>query len=35
VHVIVRGKADDGQDLVISRDYMSAAGLVALPIRDP
>lgn len=23
VHVIVRGKADDGQDLIISRDYIS------------
>lgn len=23
VHVLVRGRADDGQDLVISRDYMS------------
>jgi type IV secretory pathway VirD2 relaxase len=23
VHVIVRGKGDDGQDLVISRDYIS------------
>ena len=23
VHVLIRGKADDGQDLVISRDYIS------------
>ncbi len=23
IHVLVRGKADDGQDLVISRDYIS------------
>lgn len=23
IHVLVRGKADDGKDLVISRDYIS------------
>jgi type IV secretory pathway VirD2 relaxase len=23
IHVLVRGRADDGQDLVISRDYVS------------
>jgi type IV secretory pathway VirD2 relaxase len=38
IHVIVRGKADDGRDLVISRDYISggfrqrAAELVALEL---
>ena len=35
VHVLVRGRADDGQDLVISRDYISRASATAPPSASP
>ena len=41
VHVLIRGRADDGQDLVISRDYISrgfrdhAAARVTIELASP
>jgi type IV secretory pathway VirD2 relaxase len=35
VHVVIRGRADDGQDLVTSRNDISRAFAIELPSASP